>query len=63
MKCNINQLAAALGVSTRTIGRWLRAGKLPQPEVVGVQKLFDLAAVREVLERDAIERFARRSIV
>lgn len=50
MLINISQLAAALGVSIRTIRRWYRSGKLPQPRRIGAQKVFDLGAVRASIE-------------
>jgi excisionase family DNA binding protein len=43
------EAADLFGVDTKTIGRWVRAGKLPAQRTVGGHHRFDPAEMRRIL--------------
>lgn len=50
------EAARILGVSTKTVSRWARAGKLPHVVTLGGHRRFPLGAVRELAGRMMTER-------
>ena len=57
---SIKELAAIIGVSTDTIRRAARTGKIPSTRV-GVAYRFDLRRVRHQMTRNAVVSFQGRS--
>ena len=60
----VNGVEAAdiLGVSNKTVSRWVEAGKLPQPQRVGSMLTFRKSDIEAVKNRmDKVEELRRRA--